>query len=434
MDHISSLPDEILGYILSFVPTKSAVKTSVLSKRWQHMWTEVPALDFTETPSACKFGVGYNELSKEQKICFKSFVDRLLFHHDFSYLQLLRLHFVQGDDDSKFKSWWDSIRSREIRKIDIEFRQCLQPGQHPHLERILLPASILSAKELVFLKLNGLFAFDVSIPINLPKLEIIHLASVMLPDDEILKSLTLGCPTLKELRIIVCRGHKTVYVESSTLETLQVVPTSDFIVIKVPSLKYLFLVGTLKQHDIGDLPLLEEANIHLHFVNSSDALLFLRRLSAVKTLLLGIRPCFRYESNHPAFQNLTHFSVIADGCVLQILNSAPKLKSLIIEQVLLHYASSFDDTLMIAYPIGSSFERNLMPELLPCLEHVEFRIFGGRLEEMQQVAYFLEVGSALKEMKIITGQATVSVEDVHRKIPMLPRSSAACQVEIVHNG
>ncbi|CAH8269842.1 unnamed protein product [Arabidopsis lyrata] len=38
VDSISSLPDDILHRILSFFPTNFAIRTSVLSKRWGHVW------------------------------------------------------------------------------------------------------------------------------------------------------------------------------------------------------------------------------------------------------------------------------------------------------------------------------------------------------------------------------------------------------------
>ncbi|AES99622.2 F-box/RNI superfamily protein [Medicago truncatula] len=45
-DRISSLPDDVLCHILSFVSTQEAVATSVLSKRWTHLWRSIDNIDF----------------------------------------------------------------------------------------------------------------------------------------------------------------------------------------------------------------------------------------------------------------------------------------------------------------------------------------------------------------------------------------------------
>ncbi|CAD5330622.1 unnamed protein product [Arabidopsis thaliana] len=46
-DFINYMPDDILHHILSFIPTDLAMRTSVLSRRWRHVWCETPCLDIT---------------------------------------------------------------------------------------------------------------------------------------------------------------------------------------------------------------------------------------------------------------------------------------------------------------------------------------------------------------------------------------------------
>ncbi|KAK1438376.1 hypothetical protein QVD17_04184 [Tagetes erecta] len=46
-DRLSSLPDDVIHKILSFVGIKHAIQTSVLSSRWRFIWTSMPYLDFS---------------------------------------------------------------------------------------------------------------------------------------------------------------------------------------------------------------------------------------------------------------------------------------------------------------------------------------------------------------------------------------------------
>ncbi|KVI09669.1 putative F-box/FBD/LRR-repeat protein At4g03220 [Cynara cardunculus var. scolymus] len=45
-DRLSSLPDVLLIYILSYIDTRLAVQSSILSKRWVNLWTLLPVLNF----------------------------------------------------------------------------------------------------------------------------------------------------------------------------------------------------------------------------------------------------------------------------------------------------------------------------------------------------------------------------------------------------
>jgi len=45
-DFISNLPDDILHHILSLLPAKDAVGTSILARRWKSLWIDLSAFDF----------------------------------------------------------------------------------------------------------------------------------------------------------------------------------------------------------------------------------------------------------------------------------------------------------------------------------------------------------------------------------------------------
>lgn len=44
-DRISFLHESILHHIMTFMPARDVVRTSVLSPRWRPLWTSAPCLD-----------------------------------------------------------------------------------------------------------------------------------------------------------------------------------------------------------------------------------------------------------------------------------------------------------------------------------------------------------------------------------------------------
>jgi hypothetical protein len=43
-DRIGALPDDILRFVLSFLPSLESVCTCVLARRWRNLWKSVPTV------------------------------------------------------------------------------------------------------------------------------------------------------------------------------------------------------------------------------------------------------------------------------------------------------------------------------------------------------------------------------------------------------
>jgi len=178
-DIISGFSDSILCYILSFLPTKLVVATSVLSKRWKRLWRSVPSLDF-------------------------DFEDRFKYGQ-LGFLLSLHSFLLWRDMDQPFRRL--RFRCCSIPN-DYRFERCIKAamsriGRLEHLDLNLhghVPSEVFSCKTLVVLKLANLVLKNISF-VDFPLLKILHLNSVSFSEDQDLQQFLSGSPNVEDLKV-----------------------------------------------------------------------------------------------------------------------------------------------------------------------------------------------------------------------------------------
>ena len=163
VDRISDLPESLLCHILSFLPTKESVATSILSTRWKLLWTLVPKLDLdSDTINTSELSAAAaDDDDDEREIMFAHIVSSVLAQQECGELQTFRLQWKFGWDGSHLDAWLGTAAARKVKELDL--------GIFMHdcdVENLKLPPSFFSCRTLVVLKLSG----DIDIDIDTPSL------------------------------------------------------------------------------------------------------------------------------------------------------------------------------------------------------------------------------------------------------------------------
>ncbi|XP_057440869.1 putative FBD-associated F-box protein At5g56440 [Lotus japonicus] len=192
VDRISTLPDDILCHILSFLPTQDTVVTSLVSKRWKPLWRSVPSLYFDDQSHLQNFSKTYH--------WFQNFIYATIRARDshqpirsFWLKCVVESDFCPSDDD--IYEWVKAATQRGgLKNLHIEVTL---PIDH---SLIYLSGSTISCKTLVDLKLMGLFVEIYSF-VDLPSLKTLHLEDVGFDYRQCLGELLSGCPILEYMHV-----------------------------------------------------------------------------------------------------------------------------------------------------------------------------------------------------------------------------------------
>uniref|UniRef100_A0A2N9F859 F-box domain-containing protein n=1 Tax=Fagus sylvatica TaxID=28930 RepID=A0A2N9F859_FAGSY len=367
LDRISNLPESLLCHILSFLPTKNAVATSILSSRWKLLWTLVPKLDLdTDTIDSYKgnWKLHWTVVpGLDKAIFFEHIVFRVLeLQQQTQCLQKFRLKFEVGDSTSYgqyLETWLRVAAARKVKELNLEI--CFDRATMVW-KPLKLRDSVYTCRTLVVLKLRGETEINTpSLSFQFPCLKILHLISVFHSREHSLSRLLSSCPVLEELSYE--RKYEEIEyrkISVPTVKRLSITLREDRyfcnhkLEINAPALEYFNFKGDLLDIKINEkLDNLVEANVDIwtfcskrweddrHEERCRDRVFqLLAALSNVKLLSFYFREIqllhigFVYPAS---YQNLVRLDFkVSVACnwlvLLDLLQNAPNLEFLVVSK------------------------------------------------------------------------------------------------------
>lgn len=164
-DRVGDLPDCLIHHILSFMETKDAIRTSVLSKWWRYMWTSVPCLNL-------------NSKSFSRLTDFRRFVMWVLSHRDSSHIKDLiycRFGVDYATDQSLLNKVIEYATSHGVEEIRINLR-----GKSSGSPPVEIPLSLFACPSLKRLELKDCHPTNVPTSFGCKSLDMLHLEHLQL--------------------------------------------------------------------------------------------------------------------------------------------------------------------------------------------------------------------------------------------------------------
>ncbi|KAL3626594.1 hypothetical protein CASFOL_030143 [Castilleja foliolosa] len=431
VDRLSTLPDDILYHILSFLPTKISVSTSILSTRWRSIWAHVPTLDFN---------LGDNGTLS---VGLPNIIIRVMSLHKTQTLDALRLSFP-GCNDFELETIIIIAMSRNVKNLHFELDS-----------EITLPRRLFTITTLVHLRISGFPCYYKTCRnVHLPCLKYLHLDYLQCQVDEDLPRLLSGCPVLEEL-ILDCvrfaeKKSGCFNVSSSSLKRLMVIMLDSIydsdddldcsVEIDAPALIYLNVSLASRSISVSPMTSLVEAYIAMncramddeddHYVSMVK---FLHCLCHVKCLTLRgyynqkfvdmalAGPIIRFDN----LKKLVYYTSGDWHLFGKLLKVANNLKVLIV----------YNFSLLGSKDIYCCWEEQVPACVSSHLKTI--RIYGMTAVEYEHhymVRYLLENAKVLEKMKIYLECHSGSLSEQRMKLveflSSIVRGSEACELVV----
>ncbi|CAH2046497.1 unnamed protein product, partial [Thlaspi arvense] len=411
-DRISKLPEDLLVSILSHVPTKTAVDTMFLSKRWLSIWSMVPTLEYKD-----------KEDEGESKKSVWWFLDKSLQHHKAPVIDSLCVELgSRCPTDADVGKCVANAVDRLVLELELKLEWSADPTR--------LPNSLYSSKSLVTLTLSHKILVDFPNSSScLTSLTTLRLYFVVYKDDDSLPRFLSSCPVLKVLFVERRKGDnvKKFIVKVPSLcffvygNVEGVVDIHSSLVIETPALMYLTVMDISgASYSIENMPRLEFADIG--YVAFQDDGVILTSLSSVFYLELYLNAEMLVSCSAVNFSRLIQLKIHAESDWLEslmlLLGNAPKLRKLMVDY---EYSDQSKDL-----PLSWNKPKSVPGCLSSQLEIFEWESYEDSEEEEELLTYIL---ANSKSLKTATISMRFGLEDlIMDKLKDIPRASTASQL------
>lgn len=263
VDCISKLPNDILLMILSRLSTEEAIRTSVVSRRWEHVWKHMSHLVLDMRKKVMKSN---NNLDFSNQV--SSLMTKVIKNHRGHLESCVIDHYTNG----MLNTWTQSLTSvKQTKHLTLRHHNDLMIYE----DLIDLPTNSFSYPGLTSLSLSSYFFITSRSFDRCQDLKTLKLTDMLSPDVGVFNKVLASCPALEVLVLdINCfRESGPLRIENNRLKLLKMSLCFrvNGIVVSSPSLHILAMVKIISCR--GD-----------DFVLTSPRLQFNRKFCLTKTL------------------------------------------------------------------------------------------------------------------------------------------------------
>ncbi|XP_077243390.1 putative F-box/LRR-repeat protein At4g15060 isoform X2 [Tasmannia lanceolata] len=442
---ITKLPDHLLLNIISFLPIKDAINTSLLSKKWRFLWTLTPNLDFDQ-----RLIIPQNPSFSESRKLFANFIDRALLLYQGSSIQRLRIWFDFDPDlfESHIDSWIRFEIRRNVIELDLDLSGDMRDPEFSYTTPYFLNEASLIRGSVRVLKVcfGGLYPPPYY---RFPSITTVHLKQYALMDHTIPDLFTF-CPQLENLVLDSVFGEMLhLKICSAKLKTLSImnyerdgeITSVDILAPNLVSFSCINYIAD--EYTLKDVSSLEEAVVLFpqqddkFFPHWSKIIKFLGHVRSLKVQnLWGMQhPQQNGECSEKICPSKFRYLELVTGLsemellgIARILRLSPNLEIMVLQMVVKTddnvsqeiYTTDFLEKLLTGSPI--------------CLKKLKITSFMATDNELELLKYLLKYGLTLEKIILVpskTGLASVPPQhfaERFQELQAFPRSSQSAEI------